>query len=61
MLANFDGSPEYEAKVRKYGIHRGDSDFWDTYDWFQQHLDRANPLVAGRYDLNRYHATADDE
>jgi hypothetical protein len=58
MLENFDGTEEYEAKVRKYGVNRADANFWDAYDWFQQRLDEADPLQAGRYDLNRYYAEA---
>ena len=60
MMANFDGSPEYVAKLRKYGANRDDSDFWNAYDWFQRELNRADPLRAGLYDLNRYHGSADD-
>jgi hypothetical protein len=61
MMANFDASPEYVAKIRKFGINRSESDFWNAYDWFQRALDRADPLLAGRYDLNRYHPDAADE
>jgi hypothetical protein len=60
MLENYDGSPEYLAKVRKYGVDRGSPDFWESYDWFQSWLDAADPLQAGLYDLNRYYAKADD-
>lgn len=55
LIANFDGSDVYIAKIRKYFINRADEDFWETYDWFQEHLDNADPLQAGLYDLNRYY------
>ena len=58
MLENFDGTDEYTAKLRKYGVNRADADFWDAYDWFQQRLNEADPLQAGLYDLNRYYAEA---
>jgi hypothetical protein len=59
MLANFDGSEEYVAKIQKYGVNRADPRFWEVYDWFQARLDAADPLTAGLYDLNRYYSTAE--
>jgi hypothetical protein len=58
MLQNFDGSPQYEAKLDKYGINRMDERFWETYDWFQQQLNENDPVHAGLYDLNRYYSEA---
>jgi hypothetical protein len=58
MLANFDGSDGYLAKLHRYGINRSDPRFWETYDWFQRQLDAADPLHAGLYDLNRYYPVA---
>jgi len=60
MLENYDGSPKYLAKIRKYGLDRADEDFWEGYDWFQRRLAEDDPLRAGLYDLNRYYAPADD-
>jgi hypothetical protein len=60
MLENYNDSPEYVAKVRKYGVSRSDPEFWETYDWFQGWLDEDDPLRTGLYDLNRYYAEADD-
>ena len=54
-------TPEYLAKIRKYGVDRADEDFREEYDWFQQWLDKDDPLRTGLYDLNRYYAEADDE
>jgi hypothetical protein len=59
LLANFDESPKYVAKIEKYGVNRADPRFWETYDWFQAQLGEADPLHAGLYDLNRYYPTAD--
>jgi hypothetical protein len=61
MLENFDESEEYLAKIRKYGVRRSDESFWELYDWFQSRLDASNPLLAGRYDLNRYYPDADSK
>jgi len=56
LLANFDGSPAYLAKVDEYGINRSDPRFWPAYDWFQRKLDEADAVETGRYDLNRYYS-----
>ena len=58
MLANFDGSPEYIAKLNKYGINRADERFWGAYDWFQERMNERDPVHAGLYDLNRYFSRA---
>ena len=58
MLANFDGSPRYAQLLAKFGVHRADARFWETYDWFQQRANEADPLNAGLYDLNRYYPVA---
>jgi hypothetical protein len=60
VMANFDGSAEYSAKFRKFGINRANHDFWSAYEWFQQRLDEADPVRAGLYDLNRYHPQVDE-
>lgn len=58
LLANFDGSPKYVAKIDKYGVNRADPKFWEVYDWFQAQLSETDPLTAGLYDLNRYYPKA---
>ncbi len=58
VVRNFDGSPEYIAKLNEYGVNRSDPKFWQTYDWFQQQLDEGDPLNAGLFDLNRYYPEA---
>jgi hypothetical protein len=58
LMANFDGSPEYVAKLREHGVNRADADFWEAYDFFQGELDETDPLHAGLYDLNRYYSKA---
>jgi hypothetical protein len=55
MLENYDSSPRYVALLDRLGVNRDDPKFWEVYDWFQQQLNEADPLVAGRYDLNRYY------
>lgn len=54
LLANFDGSPRYLAKVERFGIDRADPRFWAVYDWFQARMIEADPVEGGLYDLNRY-------
>jgi hypothetical protein len=58
LLANFDGSDAYLAKLDRYGVNRAESRFWDDYDWFQRRLDEADPVETGLYDLNRYYRVA---
>jgi len=58
MLENFDGSELYQAMLDKFEINRSDLRFWESYDWFQQHFNEADPLHAGVYDLNRYYPVA---
>ena len=45
---------DYEKFVEKYGVHRTDSNFWSTADWFQRRMARDQPVRAGLFDLNRY-------
>lgn len=58
MLDNFDGSPEYFEKFERFGVNRADPRFWELYDWFQAKAYEADPIRAGLFDLNRYHALA---
>jgi hypothetical protein len=58
MLANFDGSDAYLAKLVRFGVNRADPRFWETFDWFQHRAMRDDPLNAGLLDLNRYHPQA---
>ena len=55
MLVNFKETPEYIAKINKYGISRKNKDFWKHYDWFQKKFNETEPLKSGLYDLNRYY------
>ncbi len=55
LLENFDGSEKYLKRFDKYFISRGDKKFWKTFDWFQDHFNKADPTEAGLYDLNRYY------
>lgn len=55
MLHNYDGSKKYIEKFLKYGVNRGDDNFWETYDWFQNKFFELNPKEAGLFDLNRYY------
>jgi hypothetical protein len=58
LLANFDGSDDYLAKLARYGVNRSDPAFWEVFDWFQQKVEEADPLNAGLLDLNRYYHRA---
>ena len=58
VLKNYDGSQKYNQKIVKYFVSRSDPKFWKTFDWFQNYLNRKEPLQSGLYDLNRYSRTA---
>ncbi|MDO9207141.1 MAG: fatty acid cis/trans isomerase [Sulfuricurvum sp.] len=58
LMGHFDGSKSYKAKLNKYGINRSNPKFWETYEWFQNHFNEAEPVEAGLYDLNRYYHQA---
>ena len=55
MLHNYDGSKKYIDKFLKYGINRGDDNFWQNYDWFQDRFNKDKPHESGLFDLNRYY------
>ena len=55
MMHNYDGSQIYINKLLKYGVYRGDENFWKIYDWFQKRFLEDNPSEAGLFDLNRYY------
>jgi len=58
LLQHFKGSQEDFDRARKYFISRSDPRFWQTYDWFQEHFNKVDPIESGLYDLNRYHKRA---
>ena len=55
LIKNYDGSDTYKKKIAKYFISRSSKEFWETFDWFQNDFNHADPLHAGLYDLNRYY------
>jgi hypothetical protein len=57
-MQNFDNSPEYIAKLDKFGINRSNKRFWEMYDWFQEKFNQEDPVQAGLFDLNRYYHMA---
>jgi len=58
LMANFEMSEGDEERFRKYFVSRSDENFWETFDWFQEHFNRSDPLHSGLYDLNRYYREA---
>jgi len=54
LLQNYDRSEVYDMKIKKYFVSRSNEQFWETFDWFQNHFNESDPLNAGLYDLNRY-------
>ncbi|CAH2032676.1 fatty acid cis/trans isomerase [Trichlorobacter ammonificans] len=58
LMAHFSGSSRDLERLARYGINRSDDRFWETYDWFQQRLNRDEPVRGGLLDLNRYYYQA---
>ncbi|RLA72240.1 MAG: peptidylprolyl isomerase [Epsilonproteobacteria bacterium] len=55
VLKNFDGTPAYKSKFKKYFVGRNDPTFWETFEWFQNDFNKSDPINAGLFDLNRYY------
>ncbi len=55
MLSHFNGSGNGMEQMAKFGVNRGDDDFWQHYDWFQKRFFEEQPIQAGLFDLNRYY------
>jgi len=58
LIANYKGSKEDVAQIRRYVVNRADDDFWEKYDWFQQRFKEDQPVQSGLFDLNRYYYRA---
>jgi hypothetical protein len=58
LMANFEMKEGDEERFKKYFVSRSDENFWETFDWFQEHFNRSDPLHSGLYDLNRYYREA---
>ena len=54
LIKDYDESDEDNAKLRRFFISRSDKNFWKSYDWFQKHYNKEEPIRGGLYDLNRY-------
>lgn len=55
LIEHYDKSPVYMQKFMKYGVGRGDKEFWQVYDWFVKRFYEDKPHEAGLFDLNRYY------
>ena len=55
LIKNYDESDKYKKKIEKYFVSRSDKKFWEINDWFQEYLNKTQPIKAGLYDLNRYY------
>jgi len=53
-LAAVENSVDFTGLVDRRGVRRSSARFWQTFDWFNEDLDRRDPVEAGILDLNRY-------
>ncbi len=58
MMIHYGEDPKYERMLRRFGISRGDAEFWEHFEWFQKRLEKEQPIEAGLLDLNRYYHSA---
>jgi len=47
-------SKEDIKRLKKYFISRSDTQFWEIFDWFQNHVENEDYIKGGLLDLNRY-------
>ncbi|MCK5915752.1 MAG: fatty acid cis/trans isomerase, partial [Deltaproteobacteria bacterium] len=59
MINQFDIKNGSLEKLKKFGVNRGNDDFWEHFDWFQKRFLEDEPIQAGLFDLNRYYFRAD--
>jgi len=59
MISHFDIKNGSLEKVKKFGVNRGEADFWEHFDWFQKRYLEEEPIQGGLFDLNRYFFHAD--
>jgi len=59
MIDHFDIKNGSLEKIKKFGINRGEDNFWEYFDWFQKRFLKENPISAGLFDLNRYYYKAE--
>jgi len=55
IIKNFDASKKCQERFSKYFIRRNNPQFWENFDWFQNHFNNLDPIQSGLYDLNRYY------
>jgi hypothetical protein len=55
LIKNFKYEDKYRKKYEKYFTPRSHKNFWERFDWFQEHFNKSNPVESGLYDLNRYY------
>ena len=55
LVQNYEDTDTYNLKIEKFLTRRGDKDFWEVFDWFQDDFTQKKPIKSGLYDLNRYY------
>lgn len=58
LIQNYEDTPFYKNKFKKYIINRANPNFWETYDYFNKEFENSNPLEYGIFDLNKYYEKA---
>jgi hypothetical protein len=52
---------DYKLLERKYAIKKSDPGFWHFMDEMHSHFQSIDPVMFGRFDLNRYEMNLDEE
>ncbi|MDD2768988.1 MAG: fatty acid cis/trans isomerase [Methylococcus sp.] len=54
-VLSLDSAEAFESKLAdRFGVHRGNPEFWKVSDWFNQRHMARNPVTGGWLDLSRY-------
>ncbi len=55
MIKNTQTEADTDLLYSNFGIRRSNPKFWEYADWFNNEHKKQRGLVAGIFDLNRYH------
>ena len=58
VLYEYNGTKRDTCRLETFGINRGEPQFWEVYDEFQEAFDKQHKERAGIIDLNRYYSFA---
>ena len=61
MLTGMRNETQHGAFLQAFAIARGNSDFWQNSDWFQNQYLQSEPINGGLLDLTRYESSPSED